>query len=67
MIDALLHKLDQPALMGEAHRVVANTVDGKGGLFVMFGGRRAPVSPSPRRSRTTRASPVAKERPPADR
>ncbi|MFD3440252.1 hypothetical protein ACFWU3_22370 [Streptomyces sp. NPDC058685] len=47
MIDALLHKLDQPGLMGTAHRVVANTVDGKGGLFVMFGGRRAPGEPEP--------------------
>ncbi|MER7663990.1 hypothetical protein [Streptomyces sp. NPDC096193] len=47
LIDTLLHRFDQPHLMGADNRVVANTVDGKAGLFVMFGGRRAPGEPAP--------------------
>lgn len=46
LIGALQLKHDLSHLVGTGHRVVSNTVDDAGGLFVMFGGARAPGEPA---------------------
>lgn len=45
LIEALLFREDLGHLLGTEHRVVPNTVDDKGGAFVMFGHHRAPGAP----------------------
>lgn len=47
LIGALLLKHDVPHLVGTDYRLVANTADDAGGLFVMFAGERAPGEPDP--------------------